>query len=110
MKKLNTITIYRKVSTQLKFDLSNFIYPVGSKLVWTVKENENGEELMSREFTESRLYSEVITPEEGNRLTKTNYFYDIVLVLADGTKLLQCYISDIVTKGVIYGTTDNNTE
>lgn len=102
MEKLKTLTISRNVDTPLKFDLTNFIFPAGSKLVWTVKLTEGAPELFIREFTSSSEIEVIITPIEGNLLTEEKYCYDIVLVLADGTLLKQCLISDIVTEGVLY--------
>lgn len=108
MEKLNKIKISRKVHTPLKFDLSNFNFPEGSKLIWTVKSSPNGEEIITREFTEQRVFNELITPSEIKNMKLNDYYYDFVLVLADGTKLKQCLISDIEIEDTIYGTNNSN--
>lgn len=108
IKKLNTIKISRKVHTTLKFDLTNFVFPIGSKLIFTIKETEWTKELIKRQFTESLVYNVLITPEEANKLTNNEYKYDIVLELSDGVKLKQSLISDVVVEGVIYGTNNSN--
>lgn len=102
MEKLKTLTISRNVDTPIEFNLTNFVFPTGSKLVWTVKLAEGAPELFTREFTSSSKIKVIITPAEGNLLTEEKYCYDLVLVLADGTLLKQCLISDIVTEGVLY--------
>lgn len=102
MRKLNTLIISRKVDTPLKFDLSEFTFPAGSKLVWTVKIDEQGPELFKREFTQQSVNEVVITAAEGSLLTEDKYSYDLVLVLQDGVALKQCLISDISAEGVIY--------
>lgn len=82
---MDTITIDFGVHTALEFDFTGFDFTGISKVVWTVKKSPNHAlpVLFTREFTEPKVYSIIITPQESMKLNE-EAVYDFTKVLVDG--------------------------
>jgi hypothetical protein len=85
---MQTIRIDVGVYTALEVDLSGFDFTGVKKVVMTAKNSpvERSEALFVREFTEAKVYTEFITPEESAQLVD-GAVYDFVKELADGKRL-----------------------
>lgn len=99
---METIRIDVGVYTALSIDLSGFDFTGIEKVIWTVKNFADDSEpvLIRREYTESKVYNEIIMPEE-SRLLKGEPVYDFIQVMIDGS----CYkVGDngriVLSKGV----------
>jgi hypothetical protein len=76
------------VYTALEVDLTGFDFTGIEKLILTAKNSlvETSEVLFEREFTEAKVYTEYITPEESKKLA-SGAVYDFNKVLVDGKRL-----------------------
>lgn len=76
------------VYTALEIDLSGFDFTGVEKLVMTAKNSpvETAEVLFEREYTEAKVYTEFITPEESRKIVN-GAVYDFNKVLIDGKRL-----------------------
>ena len=76
------------VHTALEVDLSGFDFAGVKKLVMTAKNSpvETSEVIFEREYTEAKVYTEFITPEESEKLVD-GAVYDFVKELTDGKRL-----------------------
>lgn len=85
---MQTIRIDVGVYTALEVDLSGFDFTGVKKVVMTAKNSpvEKSEALFIREFTEAKVYTEFITPEESAKIMG-GAVYDFVKELADGKRL-----------------------
>ena len=84
---MNDIRIDLGVYTSLSVDLSNYDFNGIEKVILTVKNKPdvNLPAIIEREFTESKLYNVVFTPEESLQV-KMGAVYDFTKVLVDGTR------------------------
>ena len=73
------------VYTALEIDLTGFDFTGVEKLIMTAKNSpvETSEVLFKREYTEAKVYTEFITPEESKKIVD-GAVYDFVKVLVDG--------------------------
>lgn len=85
---MNDIRIDVGVCTLLNINLSDIDFTGAEKIIFTVKNTPKVDApvIIEREFTEPRIYSIKITPEESLRL-KGGAEYDFNKVLADGTRI-----------------------
>jgi hypothetical protein len=76
------------VYTALEIDLSGFDFTGVKKLILTAKNRpeKNSKVLFEREYTEAKVYTEFITPEESEKIID-NAVYDFVKELNDGKRL-----------------------
>lgn len=76
------------VYTALEIDLSGFDFTGVKKLILTAKNRpeKNSKVLFEREYTEAKVYTEFITPEESEKIVD-NAVYDFVKELNDGKRL-----------------------
>ena len=76
------------VYTALEIDLSGFDFTGITKLVMTAKNSpaETSEVLFEREYTEAKVYTEYITPEESKKIVD-GAIYDFNKVLDNGKRL-----------------------
>ena len=76
------------VYTALEIDLSGFDFTGVEKLILTFKNSpvETSAVLFEREYTEAKVYTEFITPEESKKLVN-GAAYDFNKVLVDGKRL-----------------------
>lgn len=76
------------VYTALEIDLSGFDFTGIKRLIMTAKNSpvEKSEVLFEREFTEAKVYTEFITPEESRKIVD-GAVYDFCKELADGKRL-----------------------
>jgi hypothetical protein len=76
------------VYTALEIDLTGFDFTGIDKLIMTAKNSpvETSAVLFEREFTEPKVYTEFITPEESKKIVN-GAVYDFNKVLADGRRL-----------------------
>jgi hypothetical protein len=76
------------VYTALEIDLPGFDFTGISKLIMTAKNSpvETSEVLFEREYTEAKVYTEYITPEESRKIVD-GAVYDFNKVLVDGKRL-----------------------
>lgn len=76
------------VYTALEIDLSGFDFTGVKKLILTAKNSplEMSAVLFEREYTEAKVYTEYITPEESKKLVN-GAVYDFVKELTDGKRL-----------------------
>lgn len=76
------------VYTALEIDLSGFDFTGIKKLILTAKNSplETSAVLFEREYTEAKVYTEYITPEESKKLVN-GAVYDFVKELTDGKRL-----------------------
>lgn len=77
------------VYTALEIDLSGFDFTGVKRLIMTAKNSpvETSAVLFEREYTEAKVYTEYITPEESRKLVN-GAVYDFTKELTDG-KLLK---------------------
>jgi hypothetical protein len=76
------------VYTALEIDLSGFDFTGVKELILTAKNRpeKNSKVLFEREYTEAKVYTEFITPEESEKIVD-NAVYDFVKELNDGKRL-----------------------
>jgi hypothetical protein len=76
------------VYTALEIDLSGFDFTGVKKLILTAKNRpeKNAKVLFEREYTEAKVHTEFITPEESEKIVD-NAVYDFVKELDDGKRL-----------------------
>ena len=76
------------VYTALEIDLTGFDFTGIKRLILTVKNSpvETSAVLLEREYTEAKVYTEYITPEESKKIVN-GAVYDFVKELADGKRL-----------------------
>ena len=76
------------VYTALEIDLSGFNFTGVKKLIMTAKNRPEKamKVLFEREYTEAKVYTEYITPEESEKIVD-GAVYDFVMELADGKRL-----------------------
>lgn len=76
------------VYTALEIDLTGFDFTGVNKLIMTAKNRPEKamKVLFEREFTEAKVYTEYITPEESEKIVD-GAVYDFVMELADGKRL-----------------------
>ena len=76
------------VYTALEIDLSGFDFTGIKKLIMTAKNRPEKamKVLFEREFTEAKVYTEYITPEESEKIVD-GAVYDFVIELVDGKRL-----------------------
>ena len=79
------------VYTPILVNLTGFDFAGRSKVILTIKNHPDTAQpiLVEREYTESKLYNEVITPEESCKL-REGAVYDFDEVLTDGTRFKIC--------------------
>ena len=84
---MNEIFINIGVYTALEVDLSDFNFDNIEKVVLTIKNSECKEApiIVEREYTEPKVYPEIVTPEEAARLRSTAV-YDFNFVVSDGKR------------------------
>lgn len=85
---MNEIRIDIGVSTVLNINLSNLDFSEINKVIFTVKNfpTVDSPVIIEREFTEPKIYTVIITPEESLKLSHSAEF-DFNKVLKDGTRL-----------------------
>ena len=76
------------VYTALEIDLTGFDFTGISKVIMTAKNSpvQTSEVLFEREYTEAKVYTEFITPEESKKLVD-GAVYDFNKELTDGRRL-----------------------
>ena len=76
------------VYTALEIDLSGFDFTGVTKLIMTAKNRPEkaAKVLFEREFTEAKVYTEFITPEESEKVVD-GAVYDFVMELVDGKRM-----------------------
>lgn len=79
------------VHTAFRVNLSEFDFNGRDKVVLTIKNYPDGAVpvLIQREYTESKIYDDVITPEESLKL-REGAVYDLDEVLTDGKWFKLC--------------------
>lgn len=84
---MDMIRIDAGVHTALLVDLTEFDFTDVEKVILTIKNSTevNAPALIEREFTEPKIYNEIITPQESLLLCRTAV-YDFNKVLTDGTR------------------------
>lgn len=85
---MQTIRIDVGVYTALEIDLSGFDFTGVKRLIMTAKNSpvENSEVLFEREYTEAKVYTEFITPDESRKIV-SGAVYDFSKELIDGKRL-----------------------
>ena len=76
------------VYTALEIDLTGFDFTGVKKLIMTAKNRPEkaAKVLFEREYTEAKVYTEYITPEESEKIAD-DAVYDFVKELTDGKRL-----------------------
>lgn len=76
------------VYTALEIDLTGFDFTGIKRLIMTVKNSpvETSQVLFEREYTEAKVYTEYITPEESKKIVN-GAVYDFNKELIDGKRL-----------------------
>lgn len=85
---MQTIRIDYGVHTALEIDLTGFDFTGIKKLILTAKNSpvDASEVLFEREYTEAKVYTEYITPEESKRIVN-GAVYDFNKELSNGKRL-----------------------
>lgn len=85
---MQQIRIDYGVYTALEIDLTGFDFTGVEKLIMTAKNTpvETAGILFEREYTEAKVYTEFITPEESRKIGNVAV-YDFNKVLTDGKRL-----------------------
>lgn len=88
MNNMDKITIYDNVYTSLTFHLEDFDFTGIQKVIFTIRNSlkDGSDYIVVKEFTESKIYTVLITPEEAS-LIKNNAYYDFNEIIDDGSRL-----------------------
>lgn len=97
--KQTTLYLYRGATSSIDFDFTEFDFN-GGKCVFTISNICKDTKLFQYEFTESKLYTIIITDEFTATLKDNAYLYNIMYIVGD-ERYPECADSDIIVRKVV---------
>ena len=106
MQTLSQIQLYKGATSEVEFDLTNFVIPEGGKVVFTIKAMGRNTPVFTTEFETSVKHTVVFSDEfTANLVLGQAYEYDLMLHIG-GERYPQCSPSKVILDRVV-GNCDN---